>query len=82
MVIWKTKNKNAIFGKYPCCEYINNAIRYCLHGESDLAIEELLQAILKSDGYLHSALSEEVEKVHDRVMVRNVESFKKIHRLN
>ena len=78
---WKTKNKNTVFGKYPCCEYINNAIRYSLHGESDFAIEELLQAILKSDGYLHSTLADEVKKVHDRVVAKRIEAFKKIHHL-
>ena len=82
MVNLKTKNKNATFGRYPCCEHINKAIRYCLHGESDLAIEELLQTILKSGGYLHGGLADEVEKAHDRVMARNVESFKKIHHLD
>ena len=67
MVFLKTKSKNAIFGKYPCCEHINNAIRHCLYGETDYAIEELLQVILKSDGYLHSSLSDKVEKIHDNI---------------
>lgn len=62
----KIKNKNAIFGKYPCCEFVNNAIRYVLDGKTDAAVEELVQCIYKSDGYLHEDLQEKVNEVHER----------------
>lgn len=64
----KIKNKNAIFGKYPCCEFVNNAIRYVLDGKTDAAVEELVQCIYKSDGYLHEDLQEKVNEVHERYL--------------
>ena len=65
-----TKKKDALFGKYPCCDMVNNAIRFILKGSTDMAIEELLQAILKAEGYLHEDLKEEVTEVHERVLAR------------
>lgn len=62
----KIKNKNAIFGKYPCCDHVNNAIRFILNGKTDAAMEELVQCIYKSDGYLHEDLQEKVNEVHER----------------
>lgn len=37
-----TKKRNAIFGRYPCCDMVNNAIRYILHDEKDSAIEDFV----------------------------------------
>ena len=51
-----TKKKDAVFGRYPCCDLINNAIRFILDGKTDSAIEDLLQTIWKSGGYLHEDL--------------------------
>ncbi len=65
-----TKKKNAIFGRYPCCDLVNNAIRCILNGDTDGAIEDLLQAIWKSNGYLYEELNEEVTKIHERVWER------------
>ena len=62
-----TKKKNAIFGRYPCCDMVNNAIRFILEGKNDAAIEELLQVIWKSDGYLYEYLEKPVTEVHERV---------------
>lgn len=62
-----TKRRNAVFGRYPCCDLINNAIRCILHGDNDSAIEELLQAIWKADGYVHEDLKDDVEKIHECV---------------
>lgn len=64
----KTKKKNAIFGKYPCCEHVNNAICSILDGKTDAAVEELVQCIYKSDGYLHEDLQEKVNEVHERYL--------------
>ena len=65
-----TKKKDTLFGKYPCCDMVNNAIRFMLKGNTDMAIEELLQAIWKAEGYLHQDLKEEVTEVHERVWAR------------
>ena len=62
-----TKKRNAVFGRYPCCDMVNNAIRFILNGEADCAIEELLQAIWKSDGYVHDDIVCQVNEVHKRI---------------
>lgn len=62
-----TKKQNAVFGRYPCCDLVNNAIRHILHGDNDSAIEELLQAILKANGYLHEDLKDDAQKIHERI---------------
>ena len=61
------KKRNAIFGRYPCCDLVNNAIRYILNGDNDYAVEELLQTIWKADGYLHKDLENDVKIIHERI---------------
>ena len=63
----RTKRRNAVFGRYPCCDLVNNAIRHILRGDNDSAIEELLQVIWKADGYVHEDLENDVQKIHERV---------------
>lgn len=62
-----TKKRNAVFGRYPCCDMVNNAIRFILNGKTDYAIEELLQAIWKSNGYVHDDIVCQVNKAHERI---------------
>lgn len=61
------KKRDAVFGRYPCCDMVNNAIRYILHGDKDSAIEELLQTIWKANGYLYEDLENDVQKIHEHV---------------
>lgn len=61
------KKKNAIFGRYPCCDMVNNAIRHIANGKAEYAIEELYQAIQKADGYLHEDLVGTVDEAHKQV---------------
>ncbi len=61
------KKKNSVFGRYPCCDMVNNAIRHILNGDTDSAVEELLQVIWKSNGYLHEDLTEKVVAIHEHV---------------
>lgn len=61
------KKRNSAFGRYPCCDMVNNAIRDILNGNNDSAVEELLQVIWKADGYLHKDLENDVKKIHERV---------------
>lgn len=49
----RLKKKNAMFGRYPSCDHVNNAIRLITKGELIAAIEQLSQAIIKADGYFH-----------------------------
>lgn len=62
-----TKKKNAMFGRYPCCDLVNNAIRFIIDGKSDCAIEELLQAIWKAGGYLHEDIANKVDEIHNQI---------------
>lgn len=63
-----TKKKNALFGRYPCCDLVNNAIRFILQGKIDVAIDELFVAILKADGYFHEDIMQEAMKAHNRIV--------------
>ncbi len=47
------KKKNALFGKYPSCDMLNNALRSLRDGNIDCAIEEIIFAIEKADGYFY-----------------------------
>ena len=60
------KKKNAFFGRYPCCDHLNNALRFLLRDDKNVtyAIEEIYQAIVKADGYLHEDITEKVDAVN------------------
>ena len=47
------KKKNALFGRYPSCDMLNNALRFLRKGKTDVAIEEIIFAIEKAGGYFH-----------------------------
>ena len=52
------RNKNEKYGKYPCVDLLNNAIRFLQRngGENandELAIEEIVHAISKANGRFH-----------------------------
>ena len=63
-----TKKKNAFFGRYPCCDLVNNAIRDILNGKTDNAISELMLAIHKAGGYVHEDIAEQAEEARNRVI--------------
>lgn len=63
-----TKKKNALFGRYPCCDLVNNAIRFILQGKTDAAIDELFFSILKADGYFHEDIAQDAIKAHNRIV--------------
>lgn len=58
----RTKKKNSLFGRYPSCDMLNNALRFLREGKTDNAISEIVFAIDKADGYFHSDNLETVEK--------------------
>lgn len=64
------KKKNAVFGRYPCCDMVNNAIRFILEGETDEAIEELWFAIHKAGGYFHDDIAAKAIEAKDRVCAK------------
>ena len=47
------KDRNAIFGRYPSCDLLNNALRFLKDGKIDDAISEIIFAIDKAGGYYH-----------------------------
>ena len=49
----RIKKANAIFGKYPCCDLLNRALRFILDGKPDLAKDDIVLAIYKADGYFY-----------------------------
>lgn len=56
------KKKNALFGRYPSCDLLNNALRFLREGNTDEAIEEIIFAIEKAGGYFHE---DNVQMVND-----------------
>lgn len=56
------KKKNALFGRYPSCDLLNNALRFLRDGETDEAVEEIIFAIEKAGGYFHE---DNVQMVND-----------------
>lgn len=64
------KKRNALFGRYPSCDMVNNAIRFILEGETDDAISELYYAIQKAGGYIHEDIEMSAIEAKDRVFVK------------
>ena len=64
----RIKNKNAVFGRYPSCDLLNNALRYllndsdCSKAELD-AVKEIALAIHKGNGYFHKDIAESVKLI-------------------
>ena len=57
------KKKNALFGRYPSCDMLNNAIRFINKGDIGSAVAEIVFAIEKADGYFHEDVAPIVETV-------------------
>lgn len=58
-----TKKKNALFGRYPSCDMLNNALRFIYEGKFDAACSEIVFAIEKAGGYFHEDVAPIVEKI-------------------
>ena len=61
----KTKKRNALFGKYPSCDMLNNALRYLQDGNINEAAEEIVFAIEKANGYFHEDILPFVKEVRN-----------------
>ena len=57
-----TKKKNALFGRYPACDFCNNALRFLLEGKTDVAFEEIVHAISSADGYFHEDIEKQIKE--------------------
>ena len=60
----KIKKQNARFGRYPSNNMLNNALRYLLREDVDIegAIQEIVYAIEKADGYITNDVEVELLK--------------------
>ena len=59
------KKRNALFGRYPSCDMLNNALRFIFRDEelskNELdAASEIIYAIQKAGGYFYEDLKEKV----------------------
>lgn len=59
----RSKNKNALFGRYPSCDMLNNALRFIRDGQIQTACEEIIIAIEKADGYFHKDIIPFIQEV-------------------
>lgn len=59
----KSKKKNALFGRYPSCDMLNNALRFIRDGQVQTACEEIICAIEKADGYFHKDIIPFIQEV-------------------
>lgn len=59
----RSKKKNALFGRYPSCDLLNNALRFMRDGKTKIACEEIILAIEKADGYFHEDIISFVQEV-------------------
>lgn len=65
----RSKKKNALLGRYPSCDMLNNALRFIRDGKINTACEEIIFAIEKADGYFHEDIIPfitDVKKNHKR----------------
>lgn len=54
----RIKKANAIFGRYPCCDLLNRALRFLLDGKTELAKDDIILAIYKADGNFYKDVAE------------------------
>lgn len=57
----RIKKENAIFGRYPCCDLLNRALRFLLDGKTELAKDDIIHVICKADGYFYKDVAERLE---------------------
>lgn len=56
-------NINKELNSYPCSDYLHNALRFIMQGESDVAYDEICHAIIRSGGRLTESEEEYRKKV-------------------
>ena len=62
MIDMLIKKKNSLFGRYPSCDHLNNALRHLKDGDKDNAILEIIFAIEKANGYFHEDVASFVDQ--------------------
>lgn len=64
------KKRNSLFGRYPSCDMVNNAIRFLLEDKKDEAISELVFAIHKAGGYFHKDVADRLKDRFDEDLLQ------------
>ena len=69
--------KNPRFSRYPACDHLNGALQFLLQDPdcNYVAIEEILNAILKANGYLYESLKPGLKKIGFDGLVRSIEMY-------
>lgn len=62
----KKKHNDKRLGQYPAINYLNNAIRFILNGDTETAIEEIIYALSEADGYINDDVKEKLLE-HDEI---------------
>lgn len=67
--------KNTRFGMYPACDHLNCALHFLMKNPDNkaIAIEEILYAIFKANGYLYEHLKPELKEMGFDGLVRSIE---------
>lgn len=59
----RIKKRNAMFGRYPSCDMLNNALRFIHEGKIDAANAEIMFVIEGAGGYFHDDVVGIVEQI-------------------
>lgn len=62
----RIKKTNAMFGKYPSCDLLNMALRFLLDGNTELAIDDIVHAIQKANGYFYEDVADRLSMKGER----------------
>lgn len=70
----KKKHNDKWLGQYPAINYLNNAIRFILDGNTETAIQEIIYAMAKADGYIVDDVREKLFE-HDDYYKTTMRSY-------
>lgn len=80
----ESKKNDKKYGKYPCCEYINNALRFLMKkvSPSDMddtykyVMQEIVDGIICADGYFYKDVGIELAKRGVIVPIHRIHGIK------
>lgn len=62
----KQKQKDKVFSDYPCSVYLHNALRFIADKKSDVAYEEICNALLRSGDKLTSVEEKMFKEIREK----------------
>lgn len=71
--------RNPMLGRYPACDHLNCAIKFLLEdpNRNRFAIREILNAILRGNGYLYDYLKPELKRMGFDGIISSIEKYGK-----